>query len=225
VLLRAHLPAEQRSDDAAGRHPVELLQRRDGARQLDPPALRVRARLRPGLCPLRRPPAVDGRRSHRRGRPWLAIISAAGGIAPHGNRTCFGPDARARSEGDTDMSGSSSVRIQQGTGDLIGTLPFDGVEYQGRLDHLRELMAARGLDALITFTPENMYYLTGHDSPGHYFYQATVVTQGHLPINVLRRAETTNTVWHSWPRLTVSYEDREDPIDLTVALLADLGVA
>src|SRR5262249_34279607 len=117
------------------------------------------------------------------------------------------------------------VRIQQGTGDLIGTLPFDGVEYQGRLDHLRELMAARGLDALITLTPENMYDLTGHDSPGHYFYQATVVTQGHLPIHVLRRAETTNTVWDSWPRLTVSYEDREEPIDLTVALLADLGVA
>ncbi len=123
------------------------------------------------------------------------------------------------------MSGGSSVRIRQGTGDLIGALPFDAAEYQARLDRLRGLMAARGLDALITFTPENMYYLTGHDSPGHYFYQATVVTQSHLPINVLRRAETTNTEWHSWTRLTVSYEDREDPIDLTVGLLAELGVA
>ncbi len=122
------------------------------------------------------------------------------------------------------MSGVSSVQIQQGTGALIGTLPFDGAEYQARLDRLRGLMTARGLDALITFTPENMYYLTGHDSPGHYFYQATVITQSHLPINVLRRAETTNTVWHSWSRLTVSYEDREDPIDLTLGLLAELGV-
>jgi Xaa-Pro dipeptidase len=123
------------------------------------------------------------------------------------------------------MIGNTSIRIQEGTGDLIGSLPFSASEYQGRLDRLRALMQRRRLDALITFTPENLYYLTGHDSPGYYFYEASVITHGKPPINVLRRAETTNTLWLSWPRLTVSYEDREDPIDTTVRLLHELGVA
>jgi Xaa-Pro dipeptidase len=107
-------------------------------------------------------------------------------------------------------------------GNHVAPLPFTDNEFRRRLDGLR---AARGVDAFMSFTPEAIYYLTGHDTPGYYFYQACVVTQEHRPINVLRRIETINTLGRSWSRLAVGYEDRQDPIETTLALLADLRVA
>src|SRR5215831_7947695 len=126
-----------------------------------------------------------------------------------------------RSSGASDQA----VKIQEGSGPLVERLPFDDAEYQRRLDGVRAEMAKRDISAFISFTPENIYYLTGHDTPGYYFYQACVVTPTHPPINVLRRVETTNTLGCSWARLTVGYEDRQDPVEATLGLLHELGVA
>lgn len=115
--------------------------------------------------------------------------------------------------------------IEQGTGERVEQLPFTGDEYQRRLDGVRALMATRGLDAFVTFTPENVYYLSGHDSPGYYFYTATVVTQDRLPINVLRVIETSNTLGRGWSRLAVGVGDVEDPVAATLWLLAELGLS
>jgi Xaa-Pro dipeptidase len=117
------------------------------------------------------------------------------------------------------------VRIDEGTGPLVDALPFSDAEFRRRLDRVRRTMAARDLAAFVSFTPENIYYLTGHDTPGYYFYQACVVTPDRPPINVLRRIETTNTLGRSWSRLAVAYEDRDDPVETTLGLLHDLGVA
>ena len=118
-----------------------------------------------------------------------------------------------------------AVKIQEGSGPLVDSLPFTDREYERRLAAVRSEMARRQLDTFISFTPENIYYLTGHDTPGYYFYQACVVTHKQRPVNVLRRIETTNTLGRSWSRLTVGYEDREDPVEATTALLEELGVA
>ncbi|MFO1059311.1 MAG: Xaa-Pro peptidase family protein [Dongiaceae bacterium] len=113
----------------------------------------------------------------------------------------------------------------EGTGPLVEPLPFSDAEYERRLRLLHSAMADQGLDIFVSFTPENIYYMTGHDSPGYYFYQASVVARGEKPINVLRRIETTNTLLRSWSRRAVAYQDFEDPIAATLALLDDLGVA
>jgi Xaa-Pro dipeptidase len=117
------------------------------------------------------------------------------------------------------------VQVQEGSGPLVDALPFSDAEFQRRLDNTRREMAARDLAAFISFTPENIYYLTGHDTPGYYFYQASVVTPNRRPVNVLRRIETTNTLGRSWSRQTVGYEDRQDPVEATLGLLHELGVA
>jgi len=44
-------------------------------------------------------------------------------------------------------------------------LAFPMVEYKRRVRELRQRMADRGLDAIITTTPENICYLTGFESP------------------------------------------------------------
>ncbi len=119
---------------------------------------------------------------------------------------------------------SPEVRIQEGTGALVDTLPFSDAEFQRRLHNTRQAVASHDLAAFISFSPENIYYLTGHDTPGYYFYQACVITPDRPPINVLRRIETTNTLARSWSRLAVGYEDREDPVDATLGLLHELGV-
>jgi len=120
---------------------------------------------------------------------------------------------------------AQAIKIQEGTGPLVDSLPFTDGEYQRRLVAIRSEMTRRGLEAFVSFTPENIYYVTGHDTPGYYFYQACVITHKQRPVNVLRRIETTNTLGRSWSRLTVGYEDRQDPIEVTLGLLAELGVA
>jgi Xaa-Pro dipeptidase len=122
------------------------------------------------------------------------------------------------------MTAPGDVQVLEGTGPLIAPLPFSDGEFERRLSGLRSSMAEHDLDAFISFTPENIYYLTAHDTPGYYFYQACVVTPQRAPINVLRRLETTNTLGRSWTRLAVSYEDREDPIERTLAVLRELDV-
>lgn len=120
---------------------------------------------------------------------------------------------------------NKGVRVLEGTGSLVTPLPFSDGEFQRRLDGVRAEMGRQAIDAFISFTPENIYYLSGHDSPGYYFYQACVVTPDRPPINVLRRIETTNTLGRGWARLAVSYEDVEDPVEATLGLLHELGVA
>jgi Xaa-Pro dipeptidase len=89
---------------------------------------------------------------------------------------------------------------------------FSVAEYERRVEGVRKVMRERGLAAFISFTPENLNYITGHDTPGYYFYQACVITHDRKPINVLRRIETTNTLGRGWSRLAVGYHDREDPV-------------
>jgi Xaa-Pro dipeptidase len=86
-------------------------------------------------------------------------------------------------------------------------------------------MEEAGVDLFLSFTPENIYYLTGHDTPGYYFYQCCVVSKTTAPINVLRRIETVNTLYRSWNRTVVSYGDRDDPVDATLSALLELGIA
>jgi Xaa-Pro dipeptidase len=114
--------------------------------------------------------------------------------------------------------------ISEGSGQLVEALPFSEAEYERRLSALRGELAALNADAFVSFTPENIYYLTGHDTPGYYFYQACVVTSNDMPVNVLRRIEASNTEWRSWSRRVVIYEDRDDPVEATLALLRELGV-
>lgn len=121
--------------------------------------------------------------------------------------------------------GRAEFAISEGSGDLVEALPFTTTEYQHRLAALRHGLASLDADAFVSFTPENIYYLTGHDTPGYYFFQACVVTATGTPVNVVRRIESTNTLWRSWGRRAVIYEDRDDPVAATLWLLRELGVA
>ena len=54
-------------------------------------------------------------------------------------------------------------------------MTFAPEEYERRIRELRERMAARELDAVIISDPENLMYLTDHQTTGYSFFQALIV--------------------------------------------------
>ncbi len=89
-------------------------------------------------------------------------------------------------------------------------LVFPMHEYQRRLDALRAEMATMGLDAVLTTTPENIAYLTGFDSPGHYWFQALVVPSEAEPFTYSRLLETSGVEANTWIERNFGYQDSDD---------------
>jgi Xaa-Pro dipeptidase len=118
----------------------------------------------------------------------------------------------------------ASFTLSEGAGQLLEPLAFSDAEYSARLSKLRNLMRSQGVDYFVSFTPENIYYLTGHDTPGYYFYQACIISLYDPPVNVLRRIESSNTLLKSWSRRVVVYQDTEDPVLATFWYLQQLGL-
>lgn len=102
-------------------------------------------------------------------------------------------------------------------------LVFPMSEYQRRLQALRRRMTERDVDLFITTTPENICYLTGFESPGHYYYNAMLVPLEGEPVAVPRRLEESGYEALTWVQEIRAYEDFEDPIEKTHATLQEFG--
>jgi Xaa-Pro dipeptidase len=114
------------------------------------------------------------------------------------------------------------IHIVTGDGPLVEPLPFSPGEYARRLAALRGDMAAAGLDAFVAFAPENINYLTGHDTPAYQYLQACVVTHDAPPVNLVRSIDASNTLLRSWSRRALAYADHDDPVERLLALLCAL---
>lgn len=103
-------------------------------------------------------------------------------------------------------------------------LAFDLAEYRQRLDRVRAAMRQRGLDALVSHTPENILYLSGYQTPGYYMYQCLVVPLDGEPLLVLRRGELGNFRRFSYLQDSLTYVDIENPAEVTARALAERGL-
>ncbi|SEQ19899.1 Xaa-Pro dipeptidase [Faunimonas pinastri] len=107
------------------------------------------------------------------------------------------------------------------------TLPFSREEHLGRQARLREALAARGVDAMLVFSQESLYWLTGYDTGGFVFFQCAVVTADARPIVLLTRrpdllqARQTSTIEDI--RIWWDADDANPAEDLR-AILAELGL-
>ena len=104
-------------------------------------------------------------------------------------------------------------------------LAFGVDEYRQRLANTRQQMAARGIDTLLVNTPENIFYLSGHRTPGYYVYQCLVVPPSGDPYILARRGEVGNVQIYGWTEDIVPIEDTDDPVELTVRQLRERGLA
>ncbi len=116
-----------------------------------------------------------------------------------------------------------AVVIEEGRGPLIAPLPFSTEEYAARLSAVRQAMRRAGVDVFVAFSPENIFWITGHDSPAYHYVQACVVTLNETPVNLIRRIDATNTLLRSWSRKAVAYGDSDEPMHVLADLIADLS--
>lgn len=104
-------------------------------------------------------------------------------------------------------------------------LVFPISEYERRLAELRRRMAERGVQVMLTTTPENICYLSGFESPGHYYFNALLVPLEGEPVAVPRRLEASGYLALSWLENLSPYEDSQDPIRVLAATLEQFGLS
>ncbi|MDP6821728.1 MAG: Xaa-Pro peptidase family protein [Dehalococcoidia bacterium] len=101
---------------------------------------------------------------------------------------------------------------------------FPHEEFQARLDGVRTRMDERGLDALLLTTPENIYYLTGYQTPGYYFFIGLIVPLKGDPILVPPPHEESLVASYSVVEDYRLFRDTEDPINGIAGVLEELGL-
>ncbi|HMA16745.1 MAG: aminopeptidase P family N-terminal domain-containing protein, partial [Bacteroidota bacterium] len=97
-------------------------------------------------------------------------------------------------------------------------LHFSGAEFAGRRDRACQRLAEAGLDGLLMFRQESMYYLTGYDTFGYVFFQCLYLgADGRLMLLTrapdLRQAQHTSVVsdiriWVDGPQAEPAHELR-----------------
>lgn len=108
-----------------------------------------------------------------------------------------------------------------------GALPFSRQEHLARQARLRGELKARGVDAMLVFAQESMYWLTGYDTGGYVFFQCAIITADDRPIVLLTRrpdlvqARQTSTIEDI--RIWWDADDANPAQDLR-AILDELGL-
>ena len=104
-----------------------------------------------------------------------------------------------------------------------GETVFPKDEYDRRLAALRRAMAAKGIDLFMTSGPENIFYLTGQQTPGYYTFQCLCVPQQGEPFHVLRGLETMNARLNTLLSDIEGYGDDAHPATALAAALKKRG--
>lgn len=104
-------------------------------------------------------------------------------------------------------------------------LAFPIAEFRRRLATVQEGISALGVDAIVIFGPENLFYLTGYETIGYSAFQLAVVPAGGEPRLLVRELERGTARRLSWVEAEPdTIQDGANPIDSVVETLARLGL-
>ena len=106
-----------------------------------------------------------------------------------------------------------------------GEAAFPAAEFAARVERARAVLESRGIDVLLVTGPENIFYLTGQQTPGYYTYQALLLPVDGEPVFILRQLEVMNLVANSFLDRIEPYPDNADPVDVTVDVIRRAGWA
>ncbi|MCH8102823.1 MAG: aminopeptidase P family protein [Chloroflexi bacterium] len=101
---------------------------------------------------------------------------------------------------------------------------FESEEYESRLLGVRARMAARGIDALVATTPENIFYLSGYQTPGYYFFLALIVSMDKDPVLIPPPHEESLVAAFSWVDDYRIYPDTSDGVETAIEVVRELGL-
>ncbi len=99
---------------------------------------------------------------------------------------------------------------------------FSTLEYQFRVSQVQAAMAMRDIDLLVVHSPENICYLTGHQTSGYFAYQVLFVAQAGTPRLLLRYLERGNVDEYSWLEEPDTWKEGDDLSARSLAVLNDL---
>lgn len=102
---------------------------------------------------------------------------------------------------------------------------FAKAEYDGRVARARALLQAAGIDVMIVTGPENIFYLTGQQTPGYYTFQALVLPVDGEPAFVIRQLEYFNFVSNTFISGAQVYGDGDQPVNFLVNVIKQRGWA
>ncbi len=80
-------------------------------------------------------------------------------------------------------------------------------------------MADAGLDAMLVFAPENIYYLTGYSTVGYYQYQHLLLPRDGQPTLLAQRCELGTLARTTWVEDTETWLHGENPVERTLQIL------
>jgi len=102
---------------------------------------------------------------------------------------------------------------------------FPQEEYASRQAKAQAQLARVALDALIITGPENIFYLSGQQTPGYYTFQAMLLPAQGDPVFVLRHLELFNFMANTYIADARVYQDGEDPIAVLMRVLRHKGLS
>ena len=100
---------------------------------------------------------------------------------------------------------------------------FPAEELARRVAEAKQQMAAADIDVYIVTGPENIFYLTGQQTPGYYTFQALLLPVDGDPWFIVRELEYANLVANSWIEQVQRYKDNADPVVVVSTLIKRLG--
>lgn len=103
-------------------------------------------------------------------------------------------------------------------------LHFDHAEYAGRVQRARNALRSSGLDAVLLFSPESQYWLTGYDTFGFAMFQCMVLdADGRIDLLTrapdLRQARHTSTLGDANIHVWAEYEGAQPAAELQDLLI------
>lgn len=96
-------------------------------------------------------------------------------------------------------------------------------EHRDRYGRLQTAMDRAGIDTLLSWSPENIYYLTGYDTLGYYFPQCFIASVDSDPTLIVRHFESPNVERQTWINDHVGYLDHEDVADIVAGVAERSG--
>lgn len=100
---------------------------------------------------------------------------------------------------------------------------FPKAEYDGRVARARANLQRAGIDVMIVTGPENIFYLTGQQTPGYYTFQALVLPVEGDPVFVIRQLEYFNFIANTFIADARVYQDGDEPVKFLVDVIEQRG--
>jgi Xaa-Pro dipeptidase len=104
-------------------------------------------------------------------------------------------------------------------------LPFPAAVFNRRQEALKSALNHADLVGAVYFAPEDIYYLSGYNTPGHYYgFQALVVPSAREPFFVCRQVEESNVLARSVVTERRVFTDTDNPVQVLTSALSQCGM-